>query len=81
MPVVFGPALSIDAHGTLGRSITFQKRPSGASVIMVPRPSKKILDNPTALQQATRDYMKEAVEKWQLLSEAEKEQWRQYLKG
>ena len=75
MARVFGPALSLAAHGTIGGTLTFQRRPSGYAVMRPPRPSAKSLKNPTAAQQTQRAVIKARVQAWQALAPAEKAVW------
>ena len=65
MAKVFGPALSVDAKGTIAKGITFQGRPKGSAVIQRPVASRTSLDNPTASQQAQRTIIGNLVATWQ----------------
>lgn len=82
MPKVVGPALSLDAKGKLGKPLTFQKRPSGSAVYPSSRPGARVKKNkePSASQKTIRDYYKEAVEHWHMLTPAEKKQWNDFVK-
>ena len=75
MAKVFGPCLSILAKGSIRKSITFQKRPSGVAAIKPPIPAKKRTRNPTAAQAASRAVFKNLVKAWQALTAAQKSEW------
>lgn len=80
MAKVFGPALSIDARGTLAKSITYQNRPKGKAVMERPVASKKSLESPTAAQQTQRALIKKLVEQWQSLGSDIKDSWDEIAK-
>lgn len=75
MTKVFGPALSIDAKKTLGKTITYQGRPTGHSAMKPPRSTAHDLKNPTASQSAQRLIIKNLVAGWQALPQALKDYW------
>jgi hypothetical protein len=77
MPKVGGPLFSADAFGDLDKLLNFHRRPSGHAVGRAHKPGSRVASHaiPTLPQEAIRFYMKEAVEHWQSLSDAEKLQW------
>lgn len=75
MAKVFGPCLSVFAKGSVKKAITFQKRPSGVSVIKPPVPAKKRTKNPTMAQAASRTVFKNLVKAWQAFTPEEKAKW------
>lgn len=83
MPKVTGPLLSIIAHGDLAKLLNYHRRPSGAAVAVHHHPGSAVKSHavPTAFQALLRGYYREAVEHWQTLSEVEKQQWRDFVKG
>jgi len=80
MAKVYGPLLSVDAKGTVAKSITFQNRPKGKAVMQRPVASKTSLENPTVAQQTQRALIKSLVEQWQALSSAVKDSWNETAK-
>jgi len=70
-----GPALSLDASKSLGKLMTFQKRPSGHAVYFKSRPGDISPLFPTAPQVVQRALIAEAVAAWKALSAAEKASW------
>lgn len=83
MPKLTGPLFSIDARGTLAKLLNFHRRPGGPAVAFHHQPGSVVQSHalPTTYQAQLREYYAEAVEHWQLLSEAEKQQWRDFVKG
>ena len=81
MPKVTGPLFSPDAHGDLAKLLNFHDRPGGHAVARHHQPGSVNAKGkiPSAAQVVIRDFVKEAVEHWQLLTPAEKTQWNQYV--
>jgi hypothetical protein len=75
MAKVNGPLLSLDAQKTIGKTLTFQRRPSGHAVYLFSKPGSVKKFTPSADQLTQRDNIKLLVESWQALSSAEKHQW------
>jgi len=75
MAKVFGPCMSISAAGSIKKTITFQKRPSGISVIKPPVPSRAKTLNPTAAQAAHRTVISNLVSAWQALNDNQRGYW------
>jgi len=65
------PLLSLDAHGTLGDIITYQKRGRGSIVRKKPIPA----DPKSLAQLSWRHMYQKAVALWHALSGAEKQEW------
>lgn len=78
---VEGPLQSVDARGDFGRLLNFHRRPSGHAVAKAHKPGSLVKSHaePSASQTTIRGYVKEAVEHWQSLSAAEKQQWNDYV--
>jgi hypothetical protein len=83
MPKVAGPCFSVEGKGALAEILTYQKRPSGSAVYGYKKPGDIVRSHaePTAEQQQMRDYYREACEHWRMLSEEEKGEWREFVKG
>lgn len=83
MPKVGAPLISAGAHGDFGRLLNFHQRPSGHAVAKAHKPGSVVKSHadPSASQEVIRAYMKEAVEHWQSLSPAERQQWNEYVEG
>ena len=79
MAKTFGALLSIDAKGSIGKSITYQKRPRGNAILKPPKTGQTKLKNPTASQQVIRGYVDEAVAAWQALTLAQRQLWNDYV--
>jgi len=79
MAKLIGPALSIGAGGSLGQTVTFQKRPSGHACYLKSKPGRLSPWNPTAKQLAVRAAYAEAIAKWKELSTSEQQQWNDFL--
>lgn len=75
MAKVFAPGLSLDAHGSVGKSITFQKRPKGNAIMKPPRPPRSALDNPSAAQQKQRNLIGSIIKLWQESPQSSKDWW------
>ncbi len=71
MAKLVGPLLSLDAHGSIGRELTFSARKSGSQV----RFQKKQKDIETAARTIQRGYFQKAVGWWGDLTTDEKSQW------
>ena len=72
-----GPLLSVNAHGSIAKRITYSKRYTGNQV----RFQRANKDANTSSQQTQRALFLEALEKWNSLTPSEKEQWNEYNKG
>jgi len=75
MAKVFGPALSIEAAGTIKNAITFQRRPSGSSFIKRPVPT----GDASSSQAVIRAYVKAGVAFWRSMEVWEKQKWNDYI--
>jgi len=76
MPKVIGPLFSLGARKTIGRTLTFQRRPSGHAVFIRTTPY-----DPKATDQLShRAIIAEAVTKWQSLTDEQKQQWKDFVK-
>lgn len=75
MAKVFGPALSLDAKGTIGKILTYQNRPKSQTVMRKPSSSRVSLDNPSIARQAQRAVIGNLVRQWQALTPAEQYYW------
>ena len=75
MAKVFAPGLSLDAHGSVGKSITFQKRPKGNAIMKPPRPPRSALDNPSTAQQKQRNLIGSIIKLWQESPQSSKDWW------
>ena len=77
MPKVKGPLFSVSARKTLGKLLTFQRRPGGAAVYPYKKPKVPL----TAKQILQRWLVAQAVACWQGLSDADKAVWELKAKG
>jgi len=77
MPKTTGPLFSLVAHKTFGKTLTFQRRPSGVSVFIRKTP----YDPKAPYQLSHRDIIAEAVSKWQSLTEEQKQDWEDFVKS
>jgi len=66
------PLFSLEAHGTLGNTLTFSTRKSGAQV----RFQRAGKDNITPLRTIQRAKFATASSWWQMLTDDEKSQWK-----
>lgn len=66
-----GPLLSNDAHGSLGRALTYSSRRSGSQV----RFQKKQPDYENAARKTVRDAYRWGIELWNYLPDVEKAYW------
>ena len=67
--------MSVEARGTIGDCLTFQKRGRGFAAIRPPVPRKSKTSNPTAGQTAQRLKIKALVVAWQSFTDEQKEAW------
>jgi hypothetical protein len=72
MAKVTGPVLSLDAAGSLKKTLTYQNRPSGSSVYLYKKPGSVFSFTPSASQQVQRSVIGYIVARWKLLSAAQK---------
>ena len=79
MAKTYGGCLSLDAHGSIGKCMTFQKRPRGSAVMKPPKSGSTKLNNPTASQQVIRNYVDEAVAAWHALTLAQRQLWNDFV--
>lgn len=77
MPKLTGPLLSVDAHGALGKALTYQRRLGGASVYGYKQPKVPL----TAKQFMQRWLIANAVACWKALSDEDKAVWELKAKG
>jgi len=73
MAKLVGPLFSLDAHGSVGRAITFSERRSGPQV----RFQKKQVDTATPTRLTQRGYFSKAVDWWHKLTPSEQLEWRE----
>lgn len=66
-----GPLFSLEAHGTIGKEITFSQRKSGSQV----RYQKKQKDYESADRQTQRNAYRYGIELWNSLTPTEKAYW------
>lgn len=66
-----GPLLSLDAHGSLAKELTYSSRRSGSQV----RKYNKPLVTPSAAQRGQRRLTEFLVAQWQNMSDADKATW------
>jgi len=72
-----GPLLSINAHGSIGKRLTYSQRSSGNQV----RFQRANKDANSASQQTERALFLEALGKWNSLTNSEKQQWNEFNRG
>ena len=72
MPKGFGPGLFLDSRGSIGKTITFQGRPSGPAAIKYSKPGsrQKFVESPAQRHQRTLTAL--FVFQWQTMTTAEK---------
>jgi len=75
MPTVTGPCFSLEAKGSIGKAITFQKKGKGQAAMKRPVPT----GGPSAAQSEIRGWMADAVAAWKALTPAEREDWEDYV--
>jgi len=83
MVKVVGPLFSVEARKALGKVLTYQKRPSCGAVYGYSKPGSVVEKHkePTAAQEQMRAYYREAFEHWRMLTEEDKEEWRESVRG
>lgn len=74
---VKGPLFSNLASGSIGPRLTFSQRSSGQQA----RFQKAQVDVITPARTTQRGYFDEAVGKWNSLSDAEQQQWNDFVTG
>jgi len=79
MVKVVGPALSLGAHGTLGKALTFQKRLKGNTVYLKSHPGRISSFNLSYNQYQNKVYVSEGVRYWHLLSGSEQGDWDEFV--
>ena len=77
MAKVVGPALSLGAGGTIGDTLTYQKKGRGHAVYG----HKKHKDAKSYPQLLVRSWMKNAVDAWHALTAAQQGQWNDFVAG
>ena len=77
MPKVTGPLMSLEARKTLAKTLTFQRRPGGASVYGYTKPKVPLTDR----QLWQRNLIRWCVYEWQQLSDGDKASWEDLAKG
>jgi hypothetical protein len=81
MVKITGPALSLSAAGTLGKTLTYQTRPRGNAVYLKSKPGRISPFVDTPAQYIKKTYFSEAIRHWHLLSPAEKLAWEAFIKS
>ena len=76
MAKIEGPLFSQEASGSMGPRLTFSQRKTGQQV----RFQKKQKDHNTASQTVQRGFFEEGYAAWNTLSDAEKQQWNDFIK-
>jgi len=71
-----GPLFSNTAHGSVGGVLTYSQRPRKGIV----RHQRKQSDVETDDRTTQRGYFEEAVEKWNELTDEQKEDWNDFVK-
>ena len=77
MPKLTGPLFSVEARKDLGKAITYQRRPGGASVYGYKQPKVPLTDR----QLWQRNLIRWCVYQWQQLSDVAKAEWEDKAKG
>lgn len=77
MAKLTGPLLSLDAHGSVGRALTFSSRRSGSQV----RFQKKQPDVITTARTTQRGFFEDGYAAWNTLNAAEQQQWDDFNKS
>ena len=75
MANVFGPFFSVDAKGTVAKTLTAQGRPGGTAIIKPPRASKKSLEQPSLAKCNQRGIMALLIAHWQTMPQSERDTW------
>jgi len=81
MPKLGGPLFSVTAQGDLASVLNYHRRPGGAAVAIHHQPGSVVKKHakPTTAQILIRAYYWDAVSHWKLLTEAQKQLWRDYV--
>ena len=79
MVKVTGPTLSLNAAGSLGKILTYQKRLKGNVVYMKSKPGRIGIVGNTYNQYQVKIYILQAVRHWHLLSASEKQEWDDFI--
>ena len=77
MARLLGPLFSENAHGSLGKRLTFSQRSSGNQA----RFQRANHDTNSSSQQTQRSFFLLAIAAWNSLADSEKELWNVYNKG
>jgi len=77
MPKVIGPLFSLGARKTIGRTLTFQRRPSGHAVFIRTTP----YDPKSTSQLSHREIVSDAVYHWRQLTDEQKQQWEDFVRS
>lgn len=80
MVKIIGPALSLDAAGSLGKVFTFQKRTRGNAVYFKSKPGRVTKFVAGYNQYMVKIYTSDGVRHWHLLTTVEKEEWNNFIK-
>jgi len=75
MAKVGAPLMSLSASRTLGKTLTFQKRPSGHAVYMYSKPGDKTNFTPSYKQRNQRGILGLLTIQWQCMTAAQKAVW------
>lgn len=75
MPKVTGPAFSLDAKGSLKKTITYQKRPSGSAVFPRSEPGAREPFTYSYSQLLQRENIRRYVAAWRALSQVRRDEW------
>jgi len=75
MAKVLGPLMSLDARGTLGRTLTYQGRRSGTAVFIPKTP----YDPKTTAQLGIREYIQLGIYYWHTLPAAYITAWNEFI--
>jgi hypothetical protein len=75
MAKVFGPLLSLSGGGTIGKTLTFQRRPSGFSAFLRKTP----YDPKSTAQLSIRAYITQAGAYWRSLGAPYQAQWNAFV--
>jgi hypothetical protein len=79
MVKVTGPAMSLDAHKTIGNTLTYQRRPSGHAVYFKNNPGHRTPTLATPAQLEQRALIAEAIAAWDDLEPSERQAWNEYI--
>ena len=75
MPKLFGPAMSLDAKGSLGKTVTFQKRPSGHTIYPYKKPGDREPFESSPKQKDQRGIIGLLTAHWQCMTEVQRTAW------